>query len=166
MRLSEVSVSAWRSAGKKRLQVGGEAAFVLADFVGDSNEEPVDAGDAASHLGRGGELQDAGADDDGDHVRGADDDERGATEEDVVAEAEDNGGCSEKADAGEHDLAGAVLDGVGEQGERDGEGSERRHGTEDAKAVGSGVQNIYREDGHERGGSAEQDGEEVERDGA
>ena len=55
---------------------------------------------------------------------------------------------------------------IDEQGERDGERAERGHGAQQAEAVGAGVQDVGREDGHERGGAAEQDGEEVERDGA
>jgi hypothetical protein len=83
-----------------------------------------------------------------------------------VAEAEDDGGRSEEADAEEHGFAGAALDGGGQEGERDGEGAERGHGAEQAESVGAGVQDIDGEDGHERGSAAEENGEEVKRDGA
>jgi N-acetylmuramic acid 6-phosphate etherase len=59
-----------------------------------------------------------------------------------------------------------VLDGIGEQGEGDDEGSHRGHSAEEAQAVGAGVQDVDGEDRHEGGCAAEEYGEEVERNGA
>lgn len=145
---------------------GGEAAFELAELVGGADEEPVDGADAAAHLGRGGELEHAGAYDDGDHVAGSRDDERYEAKPEIAREAEDDGGDAEDGHADEHGGSGAALDGARHEQQRDDEGADAGHGSEEAEAARTGVQDISGKDGEQRDGAAEHDGEEVEGDGA
>ncbi len=187
MRASGVSAPARRRLGKKAAQrpvmtseptppmthgahrsppLRGEAAFKFAEFIGGSDKEGVDGADASAHGGRGGQLQHGGADDDADHVRGADDEQGSEREGQAAGESEENGGSAEDGDAGEHFGAGAAVDGAHHQPEGDDQGAQGRGGAQHAEAARAGVEDVLGEDGHERDGAAEQHGEEVQRDGA
>src|SRR6185437_2451420 len=132
--------------------LGGEAAFKFAEFVGTSEEKRVDGGDTAAHFRRSGELEDGGADDDADHIGRSHDEEREHGPGHAFGNAEEDGGEAEDSNADKHEHTGTVPNGPPCEIDGDDEGS--------------GVEDIFGKDRHEGDGSAEQDGEEVKRDGA
>ncbi len=106
--------------------VGGEAALVLADLVGDAMKSQLMLETRPRISGGVASCRMLDPDNHRNHVGRADDDECDAAEHDVTAEAEDDRRDPEDADADEHGFAGAALDRIDEQGERDDERSKRR----------------------------------------
>jgi len=143
--------------------LGGESALEFAELVGSADEEGVDGRDTAAHLIGRGELKDRAADDNADGVRGAGDDEGEDREKQMVRETEGDGGAAEDGDADKETNSGMTAEGIASHEERHEDGANGGSRAEQAKATRAGVENVVGEDGSERDGSAEQDGEEIER---
>ena len=153
--------------GRDRAEQGGGAAgHEGAEFVGGADEDRLDGDHAAAQrIGRGQRHQCA-ADIDADHVGGAEHEHGQEREPVVLRQAEDDGRHAEDADRDEQARADMALERLQGQHGRGGDGAQSLRAAQQPAGVGADPQDILGEDRDERGGAGEQDGEQVERDGA
>ena len=85
-------------SGNRAEPLRSQSRLELAEFVRDSNEEHVDGIDAAAHLVGGRDLNQRCADDDADHVAGAQQEQRRQRQDQAVRDPEDDGQHAECSD--------------------------------------------------------------------
>ncbi len=147
-------------------QRGDRAGAELAKLVGGADEDHVDGVDAAAHrIGRP-QLDQRLADIDADHVGGAGERQRGDRQPDDGREAEDEGEDAEESDAGEHDQPGMVAHRADGEKERHDERADAGRGAQEAEPPRPDDEDVAGVGRQQRRRTAEQNGEEIERDRA
>lgn len=147
-------------------QPGHRAGFEFAELIGSADEERVNGIDPALHLLGRVHLYKRRTDHDADDVGCAGEKQREERKPDAAGDAKQDGRQGEHHERGKQRFANGFLNRNSRENQRNNDRADCWRGAKQAEASRTGLQDFVGKDGQQCRRTAEQNGEQIERDGA